>query len=49
VTCSGDRVRAAHVLEVARLGASRFAWNSDGVFGTGTHIEITSVWSCLLQ
>jgi hypothetical protein len=37
------------VLEVTRLGASRFAWNSDGVFGTGTQIEITSVWSRLVQ
>jgi hypothetical protein len=43
VNDSGDRVRGAHALEVARLGASRFAWNSDGVFGTGTQIEITSV------
>src|SRR4029077_12642693 len=24
-----------------------FAWNSDGVFGTGTQIELTKVWSAL--
>jgi hypothetical protein len=49
VTCAGDRVRGAHALEVARLGASRCAWNSDGMFGAGTQIEITRVWSRLVQ
>ena len=38
-------MRGAHALEATRRAASRFAWNSDGVFGTGTPIDITSLWS----
>jgi hypothetical protein len=45
VSCSRDRVGGAHALEAYSSGAGRFAWNSDGVFGTGTQIEIASLWS----
>jgi hypothetical protein len=36
-------MKSSSQFAVTRLGASRFAWNSDGVFGAGTQIEITSV------